>query len=472
MAYFPLFVDLQGRKCVVIGGGRVAFRKAAQLKKFGGDIYVISPRVCENIKRIGIKYEEREPDISDTDDAFLVICASDNREVNNAFASAAKEKGIFCDTADNGVEGSFLFPSIIMNNDITVGICTGGKAPSLSKYIRRMVEPIIGDIPQDAAKSLSSIRERIKQSELPKEERKRIMADMTEFFVSGKSLIRIGTRKSLLAVRQGEMIGELIKSKFGMGYEIITMNTEGDRILDKALTEFGGKGVFVTEFENALRDGRIDIAVHSAKDLPTDMPKDLEIAGIPKRDDPFDVLVTIHGRSIGSDEKAVIGTSSERRKLLVKKEYPMADIKLLRGNINTRLKKLADGEYDGIILAKAGLDRLGISEEDTYTFTELKSFIPSGNQGILAAQCVKDGVVSGVLRAISDPDTQKAFYAEREFLHRLGIGCHEPAGVYAEVSGENVKISAFFKNSGICVKTGAYTDIDKIIDDIVKEVSQ
>ena len=179
--------------------------------------------------------------------------------------------------------------------------------------------------------------------------------------------IKIGTRKSALAMAQTYIAEKLIKDKFPyVNTEIVQMTTRGDKILDKPLNKIGGKGVFVEEFENALLNGKIDIAVHSGKDLPAQMAKGLTVGAVPKRADSRDVLVTLNGRKIAVGEKCVLGTGSLRRIEMARKIYKNAVFKNLRGNVNTRLKKLSDGEYDGIILACAGLERLGISKKDGF----------------------------------------------------------------------------------------------------------
>ena len=159
--------------------------------------------------------------------------------------------------------------------------------------------------------------------------------------------IKIGTRKSALAMAQTYIAEKLIKDKFPyVNTEIVQMTTRGDKILDKPLNKIGGKGVFVEEFENALLNGEIDIAVHSGKDLPAQMAKGLTIGAVPKRADSRDVLVTLNGRKIAVGEKCVLGTGSLRRIEMARKIYINAVFKNLRGNVNTRLKKLSDGEYD------------------------------------------------------------------------------------------------------------------------------
>ena len=265
--------------------------------------------------------------------------------------------------------------------------------------------------------------------------------------------IKIGTRKSALAMAQTYIAEKLIKDKFPyVNTEIVQMTTRGDKILDKPLNKIGGKGVFVEEFENALLNGKIDIAVHSGKDLPAQMAKGLTVGAVPKRADSRDVLVTLNGRKIAVGEKCVLGTGSLRRIEMARKIYKNAVFKNLRGNVNTRLKKLSDGEYDGIILACAGLERLGISKKDGFEFEyfDEKKFVPAACQAIIAIQCREnDKETLEILSAINDKETFECFSAERKLLSLLGADCHEATGIFSTVEDENMEITAFYKNSPI-----------------------
>ena len=176
-----------------------------------------------------------------------------------------------------------------------------------------------------------------------------------------KNIIKIGTRKSKLALIQTDIVKDKIKQAFPeLEVEIVKIDTKGDQILDKSLTSFGGKGVFTAELEAELLSGEIDIAVHSAKDMPMDFPEGLGIGAVLDRADVRDTFVTTTGKTLEELEPgSIVGTSSLRRELLIKEINPYVTIKLLRGNVQTRLNKLRDGQYDGIILAAAGIERLG-----------------------------------------------------------------------------------------------------------------
>ncbi|MDF2868783.1 MAG: porphobilinogen deaminase [Anaerocolumna sp.] len=258
--------------------------------------------------------------------------------------------------------------------------------------------------------------------------------------------LKVGTRKSKLALVQTEtVIAELKSLRADLEFEIVPLSTLGDRIQSVSLTHFGGKGAFVAELEEAMLKGDIDLAVHSAKDLPLSFPKGLDIIGVSRREDPRDVLVTRAGEVLR--EKAVIGTGSPRRKLQLEANNPYV-AKELRGNVNTRLGKLSAGEYDGLLLAAAGLKRLQADNLTKYDFKYLdpESFIPAAAQGIIAVEGRTEQALCDLLGSWSDKAAREAFEAEREVIKLLGADCTTPLGVYAEIEKENMTIHAIFGN--------------------------
>ena len=221
--------------------------------------------------------------------------------------------------------------------------------------------------------------------------------------------IRIGTRNSRLAMIQTEMVAASLREAApGIQVSLEARMTTGDKILNKPLQEFGGKGVFVSEFEEGILEGRLDLAVHSAKDMPMELAEGLSIVGVPMREDPRDVLVTAAGRPVPKTGEIVIGTSSPRRKLQIEllgtNLWPGGSVRCenLRGNVQTRLGKLESGMYHGIILAAAGLKRLGLLEDPRYNFQflECESFVPAGGQGIRAVEGRAEGRAAGYTKSI------------------------------------------------------------------------
>lgn len=256
--------------------------------------------------------------------------------------------------------------------------------------------------------------------------------------------IKIGTRKSKLALAQTNMVVNEIKKYFpSINIEVVHFTTKGDKVLNKPLINIGGKGVFVTEIEDALLNKEIDLAVHSAKDLPLQLQDNLTISAVLKRGNYRDTLVTVKGKEIDFSRKIIIGTGSNRRKLAFKNLYPNATFKDIRGNVDTRLNKLYNGEYDGIILAMAGLERLDLLSDSRFTFTpfDYKEFVPAPCQGIIAIES-RNNDLTEILSKINHKDTFYSFQTERHILNILNADCGMPLGAYSFV--ENNKINVVY----------------------------
>ncbi|PID82291.1 MAG: hydroxymethylbilane synthase [Clostridiales bacterium] len=258
-------------------------------------------------------------------------------------------------------------------------------------------------------------------------------------------IIRVGSRKSLLAMTQTKLIIEELKHHFPeYTYEIVEITTTGDRIQDVKLDKIGGKGLFIKELEDAMAEGRIDFAVHSLKDMPAELEGDTKIVAISKRVNPMDVLVMPVGKKISDlREDSIIGTSSIRRERQILKWRPKSKIKMLRGNVPTRIRKLDEGEYDAIVLAAAGLIRLGLSDRITYTFSE-SEMLPSVGQGALAIEAPKNSPILHMLEILNDRKTQLETEAERAFSKSLGGSCSTPIGALAVLSGETIELKVMY----------------------------
>ncbi len=263
--------------------------------------------------------------------------------------------------------------------------------------------------------------------------------------ISSRTL-KIGTRGSRLALLQTQWVAQkLLAAHPEIQIQIITIKTKGDRILGSPLSVVGGKGIFVKEIEDALISGTIDLAVHSMKDLPSELPRGLKIGAVPKREDPRDALITKDGRRLSQLEAgAVIATSSIRRKSQIRHMRPDLTVVDLRGNVDTRLKKLLSGDsgIQAIVLAVAGIRRMGLMEKVTEILDQDR-MIPAVGQGALAVE-VREGdpEVEAIVRSIEDPSTRVCIRAERAFLEELQAGCQVPAGAIARFLGENLEISA------------------------------
>lgn len=220
------------------------------------------------------------------------------------------------------------------------------------------------------------------------------------------------------------------------------IRTEGDRLLDVSLPEIGGKGLFTSDLEQALLNGHVQAAVHSLKDLPTDDSPGLTLGAIPERADPRDALVCPNGHTLAElPSGSIIGTSSNRRSAQLLAYRPDFQIKPIRGNIDTRLRKVQAGDYDAIVLAAAGLFRLGLEEQIT-DYLPYELMLPAPGQGALAVQCMSEDVQTlHLLQAIDHPETRVAVKAERAFLSALGGGCSLPVGAIASVQSGEIKLN-------------------------------
>lgn len=255
--------------------------------------------------------------------------------------------------------------------------------------------------------------------------------------------VRIGTRKSKLALAQTEMFANALKKRFDdIETEIVCISTKGDKILDKPLAMIGGKGVFISELENALLSGAADMAVHSAKDLPLELADGLEISSALNRGNYRDVLVTRKNEPIKNEEKFIVGTGSLRRQSFIKKIYPLVCIKDIRGNVDTRLGKLMNGDYDGIILAAAGLERLSLYNSADYDIMpfEYKDFLPAPCQAIVVAESKTGSAISERLKEISHTETMLEFETERQIPKLLNADCGMPVGAFSKVTNGKIEL--------------------------------
>jgi hydroxymethylbilane synthase len=253
--------------------------------------------------------------------------------------------------------------------------------------------------------------------------------------------IRLGTRGSRLAVVQSEAVAASLRAR-GAEIEIVVIRTSGDRLAQVALADFGGKALFVKEIEEALLAGQVDVGVHSLKDMPSDLPDALTLAAFPLREDPSDVLL---GRRDGGWDAlsagAVVGTSSPRRRAMVLARRPDLRTEPIRGNVETRLGKLRAGDYDALVMAAAGLKRLGLNPAHA-TPLDPAEFVPAVGQGVLAVEARQaDRELLEVLRAVDDTRTRLAALAERAFLARLEAGCHTPVAAYARLDGGTLELT-------------------------------
>lgn len=293
-------------------------------------------------------------------------------------------------------------------------------------------------------------------------------------------VMRIGTRKSDLALAQAHMLAEAcVTVDHAFRWEMAELTTAGDAIQDRPLYAFEGKGMFVSAFEKALLAGEIDVAVHSGKDMPVDMPPELVTGAVLPRGNAMDVLVTVAGKWPVAG--GVIGTASLRRMEQVKQSMG-CKTQMVRGNVITRLQKLLAGEVDGLVLAAAGLERLGLlpGERQTgpegadggallrgaygalsrnairtgfsFQILEETTFLPAAAQGIIAVQCRRDSPYRALLAQVNDRETMDSFLAERAFLRAIGADCRQPAAAYSRCRGGILQMEAAYWQDGACFR--------------------
>jgi len=288
-----------------------------------------------------------------------------------------------------------------------------------------------------------------------------------------KRVIRVGSRDSKLAVAQTMSVLTVMEKEHPeITFELVTMKTTGDKILDRNLDQIGGKGLFVKELDLALMEGRIDLSIHSLKDLPMEISDEIPLVGYSKREDPRDVMLLKPG-SNGEFKEGLIGTSSRRRMEQLKKLYPNATFRCIRGNVQTRLRKLSEEDYEATILAKAGLARLGMEDYIDKVFS-LDEMIPAAGQGILAFQGRK-GEDYSFLSCVCDEKSKLAAICERSFVKYLDGGCSSPIAAYAQVDEDKISLRGLYYHEPagdyvVGMKTGSVHEAEQIGEHLAKEL--
>lgn len=289
--------------------------------------------------------------------------------------------------------------------------------------------------------------------------------------------LRLGTRGSALARAQTAQVGERLKAlNPGLAVEEVIVRTRGDAMLGSPIHELGGKGLFVKEIEDALLHGEIDAAVHSLKDLPSELPEGLILAAIPEREEPWDAIVSRGGESIrGLAPGSRVGTSSLRRIAQIRRYRSDLEIVELRGNVDTRLEKVAAGEVEAAVLALAGLKRLGLGDRATESLAP-ELMLPAAGQGALAIETREDDAATrSLMEGLEHPETKRAVMAERIVMARLEGGCQLPLAVFAEMrkAGFQMKARLASVDGGRMVekeRAGAPDDAARMAEDLAEDV--
>ncbi|HZZ00125.1 MAG TPA: hydroxymethylbilane synthase [Candidatus Baltobacteraceae bacterium] len=470
----PISLRPDGRRAVIVGGGSVASRKAESLAAAGFPIFVVAPRIDartrELIARNGGDAAERAYDSSDVAGAALIVAATNRDEINARVVGDARAAGVLVCDASDGERGDFIMPAVARAGSVTIAIATGGTAPAFSKRIAAEVAQRFGPEYSRAAETLAHMRVYAK-TVLAADERRAVLQALAELPIaelasmnpvraeheveamverlratpaSVTTTVTCATRGSALAMTQTRAVAARLAER-GIATTILTVTTTGDRDRSQPIERLG-VNVFVKELEVALREGRADYAVHSCKDLPSELPSDMAIAAVSSREDARDAFCSERfERFAALPAGAIVGTSSPRRRCALAALRPDLEYREMRGNVDTRLRKLRDGEYDAIVLAMAGLRRLNARARYTVPFS-VEELIPAVGQGALAIETrAADERIAGELRAaVNDPITELCVACERAALRAMRAGCSAPVGVYATLAEGVMNVAGFF----------------------------
>ena len=463
---FPISLTVANRRVVVAGGGAVAERKVRALREAGAAVTVISPGLTPELGRLAeageISWVARFFAFGDCAGAMLAFAATDDAGINAAVVVDARKNGALVNDAGDAARGDFITPAVHRAGKLTVTVDSSGLSPSFTAHIRDELAVQFDARYARAAATLGALRERV-LAVVPVERRAGVMRHFAERDIddlaampagaveheveravdtlggvrpSDLSALVCATRASALAMWQTRSVMSKLAAG-GIPSTVLTVTTKGDAVQDRSIAAIGTDNVFVKELENALRDGRADYAVHSCKDLPSTMADDFAFAAIMQREDPRDVFCSEHYATFEAlPAGARVGTSSPRRRALLRAARPDLTFEDIRGNVDTRLRKLRDGNYDAIVLAAAGLKRLGLAATYTVPFA-LDVLVPAVAQGALAIEMrTGDPRIPRIHALLNDSNTEFAVRAERAFLRTLRGGCQAPVGAHATYDGE------------------------------------
>jgi hydroxymethylbilane synthase len=469
---YPIILALRDRRTVVIGGGAVAERKVRGLRDAGAQVTVISPTLSDELALQAaagdISWEARLFAFGDCAGAALAFAATDDVGINAAVVVDARKHGVLVNDASDAARGDFVTPAVHRAGGLTVTIDSGGLSPSFTARIRDELALQVDARYARAAATLGALRARV-LAVVPIERRAAVMNHFAERDIDDLAAMPPGaieheveravdtlggvkpglpptlvcaSRASALAMWQTRSIMARLASS-GIASTVLNITTRGDAVQDRSLAAIGTDSLFVKELELALRDGRADYAVHSCKDLPSTLPDDMTLAAVTVREDPRDAYCSERYPSFEElPPGARVGTSSPRRRAQLSALRPDLRFDDIRGNVDTRLRKLRDGDYDAIILASAGLRRLELRATFTVPFP-VDVLVPAVAQGALAIE-MRDGDrnaarIGGIL---NDPHTDLAVRAERAFLRTLRGGCQAPVGAHATYDGKTLRMHA------------------------------
>ena len=452
----PITLRPNGRRAVIVGGGNVAARKAESIAAAGFPIFVVSERIGDRLRAIlsekEAEYAQRQYEPSDLAGAAFVVAATDDTIVNaRIVADARTAQVIACDAGDPD-RGDFTMAAMRRIGDLTIGVDSAGSSPAFSRRIvRELAESLSGPY-ADAVRTLARMRTYVKET-FPSQERAAILRSLAQRPIAELAAepltVVCATRRSELAMIQSRSVAARL-AKRGIATTMLGISTTGDRNQAVPIDRLGETNVFVKELESALREQRADYAVHSAKDLPGRLSDDMRIAAISRREDPRDAFCSNRYANFESlPAGAVVGTSSPRRQAQLAALRPDLRYEALRGNVDTRLRKLAAGEYDAILLAMAGLKRLRASAPFVVPFA-VERVVPAAGQGALAIETRADDrrLLSALRDGVNDPESELCVMCERAALRKLRAGCSAPLGIHAHVAEGRMIVQGVYVPEG------------------------
>ncbi|BDE04896.1 hypothetical protein WPS_01720 [Vulcanimicrobium alpinum] len=458
---YPVALSLNGRPVVVAGGGSVAERKVRALLDAGAAVTVVSPALSGGLAALAaahrIAWQPRRYQRGDLAGALLAFAATDDDAANAAIAHDARDAGILVNDASDAGRGDFATPAVHRAGPLTVTVDSGGLSPSFTKRIRDELALQFDARYARAAATLGALRDRV-QIVVPPDRRAAVMRHFAERDVDELAAMPPGaveheveravdtlagvvpaetrplicaSRASLLAMTQTRAIMAAL-AEAGIASTVLNVTTRGDAVQDRSIAAIGTDNVFVKELELALRERRADYAVHSCKDLPSTLADDMTLAAVTKREDARDAYCSERYATFADlPPGARVGTSSPRRRAQLRALRPDLVYDDVRGNVDTRLRKLREGEYDAIVLACAGMNRLGLRAAYTVPFP-VDQVTPAVAQGALGIETRDGDPLAARLDAVlGDPATSIAVRAERAFLRTLRGGCQAPVGAHA-----------------------------------------
>jgi hydroxymethylbilane synthase len=458
---YPINLSLAGRRAVVIGAGSAAEHAVSGLLEAGADVTLIAisadPALVHLADQQRVRWLQRAYAPGDAAGAFLVVAASGNAALDGDIVADAKAAGVLVHDGSDPARGTFTIPAVHRSGQLIVAVASSDLAPSFVERVRDELAVQFDTRYARAAATLGALHDRMNHV-LPAERHAAVLehfagrdiddlaamppseieheVERTADTVSGVKpadprMLICASRASALAMTQTRMMMAKLAGS-GIASTVLNITTKGDAVQDRSLAAIGGDSLFVKELELALRDERADYAVHSCKDLPSTLPDDMQLAAITQREDPRDAFCSEKYASFDDlPSGARVGTSSPRRRAQLHALRPDLTYVDIRGNVDTRLKKLRDGDYDAIVLASAGMRRLGVRATHTVPFAP-HEIVPAVGQGALAIETrAGDPMAARIEAILGDSSTTIAVMAERAYLRTLRGGCQAPVGAHA-----------------------------------------